>query len=114
VSRSDDERIADILDAASQITDVVAVGRQVREADLIGLRTVLAHHYHRVDPNQVWIIATKDIPALLAWLSGPQPSASGTRLGRDPASNALCLRTGSAGAGDPSWSAGLWSGVAGG
>jgi len=105
VSRGDDERIADILDAASQVADIVAVGRPAWEADrvrqlaverlleiigesaramtdggrarypqipwsdVIGLRTVLAHHYHRVDPNQVWIIATKDIPALLTWLS---------------------------------------------
>jgi len=104
VSRGDDERIADILDAASQIVEVVAVGRRAWEADrvrqlaverlleivgesaramsdggrarypqvpwsdIIGLRIVLAHHYHRVDPNQVWIIATKDIPALVTWL----------------------------------------------
>jgi hypothetical protein len=51
VSRSDDERSADLL----------------------------AHHYHRVDHNQVWIIATKDIPASLVWLSGPDLSAGDTR-----------------------------------
>jgi uncharacterized protein with HEPN domain len=33
-------------------------------ADVIGLRTLLAHHYHRVDPDQVWTIATHDVPAL--------------------------------------------------
>lgn len=29
---------------------------------------LLAHHYHRVDPDQVWTIATKNIPELLAQL----------------------------------------------
>jgi hypothetical protein len=27
---------------------------------IIGLRIVLAHHCHRVDPNQVWVIATNE------------------------------------------------------
>jgi uncharacterized protein with HEPN domain len=27
-------------------------------------RILLAHHYHRVDPDQVWTIAVDDIPAL--------------------------------------------------
>jgi uncharacterized protein with HEPN domain len=29
-----------------------------------GLRIVLAHHYHRVDPGQVWAIATSEVPRL--------------------------------------------------
>ena len=37
--------------------------------DVIGLRTVLAHHYHRVDPSQVWIIATTELPRLVEHLS---------------------------------------------
>lgn len=32
--------------------------------DVTGLRIVLAHHYHRVDPNQVWVIATGEVPRL--------------------------------------------------
>jgi uncharacterized protein with HEPN domain len=36
--------------------------------DVIGLRTVLAHHYHRVDPNQVWTIATVEVPQLVRLL----------------------------------------------
>jgi len=43
VSRSDDERIAG--------------------SDIIGLRTVLAHHYHRVDPDHVWVIASEESAA---------------------------------------------------
>jgi uncharacterized protein with HEPN domain len=35
---------------------------------VIGLRTVLAHHYHRVDPNQVWAIAAVELPRLVGLL----------------------------------------------
>lgn len=87
MSRADDERIVDILDAGRQIAEVVERGKRawdtdrisqlaverlleiigesaramsnearsafpdVRWADVIGLRIVLAHHYHRVDPG---------------------------------------------------------------
>jgi uncharacterized protein with HEPN domain len=95
VSRSDDQRVQDILDAADQILDVVRDGRSAWDKDrlrqlaverlleiigesantlsdgfraqypdvpwrdIIGLRVALAHHYHRVDPNQVWVIANQ-------------------------------------------------------
>lgn len=99
----------DILDAADQILDVVADGREVWAKDrlrqlaverlleiigesanaltdefrtqypgvpwrdIIGLRIVLAHHYHRVDPNQVWVIAADEVPRLAEQLrSGRQ------------------------------------------
>lgn len=104
MSRGDDERVADILDAASQMTALVADGKAAWDADrvrqlaaerlleiigesaramsddgrarypevpwsdVIGLRVVLAHHYHRVDPDQVWTIATREVPALAARL----------------------------------------------
>ena len=29
--------------------------------DIYRLRIVLAHHYYRVDPEQVWVIATFDV-----------------------------------------------------
>jgi uncharacterized protein with HEPN domain len=32
--------------------------------DITGLRIVLAHHYHRVDPNQVWVIAETEVERL--------------------------------------------------
>lgn len=100
MSRSDDERVADILEAAQQISEVVQRGRQAWDADriaqlaverlleiigesaqamsaqarsaypdvpwrdVIGLRVVLAHHYHRVDPAQVWTIASTEVPRL--------------------------------------------------
>lgn len=105
MSRADDDRVADILDAARQIAEVVERGRQAWDddriaqlaverlleiigesaramssearsampevpwADVIGLRVVLAHHYHRVDPAQVWMIATADVPRLVEHLS---------------------------------------------
>jgi uncharacterized protein with HEPN domain len=104
VSRGDEQRIDDLLDAASQVTALAEDGKEawdtdrVRQlaverlleiigesaralsdeararypeipwSDVIGLRIVLAHHYHRVDPDQVWTIATKAVPALVAQL----------------------------------------------
>jgi uncharacterized protein with HEPN domain len=32
--------------------------------DVIGMRVVLARHYHRVDPGQVWEIAATEVPRL--------------------------------------------------
>jgi len=33
-------------------------------SDVSRLRIVLAHHYHRVDADQVWVIATDYVPAM--------------------------------------------------
>jgi uncharacterized protein with HEPN domain len=109
VSRTDDQRVLDILDAADQIAGVVKDGRkawdqdrlrqlaverlleiigesantlsdefraacpEVPWRDVIGLRIVLAHHYHRVDPNQVWVIASGEVPRLAEHLRRSQP-----------------------------------------
>lgn len=106
MSRSDEERVADIVEAAEQIGVVVGRGRvawdvdrlaqlaverlleivgesaramsddararyaSVPWSDIIGLRVVLAHHYHRVDPAQVWTIASVEIPKLATELVG--------------------------------------------
>jgi uncharacterized protein with HEPN domain len=108
VSRTDDQRVLDILDVADLIAGVVKDGRKgwdqdrlrqlaverlleiigesantlsdgfragymdVPWRDIIGLRVVLAHHYHRVDPNQVWIIASVEVPHLAEYLRSPQ------------------------------------------
>ena len=105
MSRSDDLRVADIVEAAQQLGELVADGRDAFDADwtrqraaerlleiigeasnalseqfkskhsavswrhIINLRHLLAHHYHRVDMDQLWTIATNDIPQLLAELS---------------------------------------------
>jgi uncharacterized protein with HEPN domain len=101
VSRRDDERVADILEAAGQVATAIGPGRDAWEEDrlrqlaverlleiigeaasalsdefrarypgipwrdIIGLRVVLAHHYHRVDPGQVWAIAAAEVPRLV-------------------------------------------------
>lgn len=105
MSRSDEQRLADILDAAAELSAIVGRGRDafladailkraaerlleiIGEAanalseettgrfpgigwrDLARLRIVLAHHYQRVDPEQVWTIAIGDVPALATRLS---------------------------------------------
>ena len=105
MSRSDEQRLADILDAADELAAVVARGHDAFVADailrraaerlleIIGeaanalsdettgrfpeigwrdlarLRIVLAHHYQRVDSEQVWTIAVRDVPMVVAHLS---------------------------------------------
>lgn len=107
MSRSDEQRLTDIIEAAREVLDLVSHGKDawdtdrvkqlaverlleiigeaaraltdeatsrfdaVEWRDIIGLRTVLAHHYHRVDPEQVWVIASVEIPKLLEDL-GPE------------------------------------------
>jgi uncharacterized protein with HEPN domain len=104
MSRSDDQRIADILDACGELEGVVRMrveglapeGVLVRAAErlleIIGeaasnlsdvgaeqypgvdwrsiarLRIVLAHHYHRTDPDLIWSYAIEQAPALAAAL----------------------------------------------
>lgn len=104
MTRSDDQRIADILDACDELGGVVALRRtggmleQVllraaeRLLEIIGeaasnvtegemrlhptvdwriiarLRIVLAHHYHRTDPDLIWSYAIEEAPVLAAAL----------------------------------------------
>lgn len=35
---------------------------------IVALRVLLAHHYHRVDVEQVWTIATSSVPDLVRHL----------------------------------------------
>jgi uncharacterized protein with HEPN domain len=100
MTRSDDQRIADILDACDELSLVVelrtqsSLSEQVllraaeRLLEIIGeaaanvseeemashpdvdwrslarLRIVLAHHYHRTDPELIWTYAVNEAPAL--------------------------------------------------
>ncbi|HVM20238.1 MAG TPA: HepT-like ribonuclease domain-containing protein [Egibacteraceae bacterium] len=104
MTRADEQRIADMLEVATHISELVqrghdaftrdiavrfaierlleilgeaasAVAPATREQlpdvawrDIARLRIVLAHHYHRVDPEQVWSMATQDVPQLVAAL----------------------------------------------
>jgi uncharacterized protein with HEPN domain len=99
VSRSDSQRIVDMISTVEEIADIVGRGRLAFDADIALRRAVercleilgeaakavtpavmnahpeipwsdlakvrdrLSHHYHRVDREQLWIIATVDVPA---------------------------------------------------
>ena len=74
MSRSDDLRIADILEAAQHLSMLVAGGRQAFDGDWMRQRAVrhlLAHHYHRVDIDQIWTIVSVSVPSLTASLAPP-------------------------------------------
>jgi uncharacterized protein with HEPN domain len=100
MTRSDDQRIADILEACDELSEVVTLRRAgvtsgqvlIRAAErlleIIGeaagsvspeamsaypevdwrslsrLRIVLAHHYHRTDPDLIWSYAIEQAPLL--------------------------------------------------
>ncbi len=112
MTRSDDHRIADILDscqeletltrmrdeattphwiltrAAERLLDIIGEASgaltQARRAqhdqipwrDITRLRILLAHHYQRVDQDQVWTIAEQEIPRLAAALRGQPPPST--------------------------------------
>jgi uncharacterized protein with HEPN domain len=64
------ERLLEIVGEASS-----ALSEECRAAtpavpwrDITRMRVLLAHHYHRTDPEQVWSIATVEIPELLKQL----------------------------------------------
>jgi len=112
VTRGDEHRIADILDAAEKLAQrldipfetwvededlrlvterlIEIIGEAARAmtpegraawpsvdwTGLIGLRTVLVHAYHRVQPDLLWHAATVDIPTIAAELAGSQPPSS--------------------------------------
>ncbi len=109
MSRSDDLRLLDILDASERLGRIVARGRDAFRDDeavqpaverllevieesanamtaegrapVVGtawddvrrLRILLAHHYHRVDADQVWSITTVDVPALAGAIRAARP-----------------------------------------
>jgi uncharacterized protein with HEPN domain len=112
VSRADQQRAQDVLDAAAELADIVSGGHDrflaetVRQRaaerllEIIGeaanaltdefrssvegipwsevtrLRVRLAHHYHRVDREQVWTIAERDVPDLARGLEDALGAAS--------------------------------------
>lgn len=106
MSRADEQRVQDILEACTQLAEIVALGEDrfmvdallqraaERLLEIIGeaanvlteevrslidgvpwdqirrLRIRLAHHYHRVDPAQVWEMAATECPRLVSALRG--------------------------------------------
>jgi uncharacterized protein with HEPN domain len=65
------ERLLEIVGEAARALSDEGRARypEVPWPDVTGLRTVLAHHYHRVDPSQVWALATTEVPRLVQHLS---------------------------------------------
>ena len=101
MSRSDRERLADIVAAAGEVAEIVRRGRpafdedvalqrapercleiigeaakslssETRESivevpwsDVIRLRDLLSHHYHRVEAGQVWTTSSVEVPKVV-------------------------------------------------
>lgn len=65
------ERLLEIIgEATSALTeDARQAYPKAPWREVMRLRVLLAHHYHRVDRDQIWTIAERDVPALLAALS---------------------------------------------
>jgi uncharacterized protein with HEPN domain len=65
------ERLLEIIGEAANLLaeETQSLHPDVPWNDITRLRIVLAHHYHRVDPDQVWTIAARDVPALATALS---------------------------------------------
>jgi uncharacterized protein with HEPN domain len=75
------ERLVEIIgEAARAMTDDGrAQWPTVDWTGLVGLRNVLVHAYHRIQPELLWRAATVDIPAVAAALIGearPKPAAA--------------------------------------
>ncbi|HEY5878347.1 MAG TPA: HepT-like ribonuclease domain-containing protein [Nakamurella sp.] len=61
------ERLLEIIGEASTALSEQTMARYpaVPWVDVRRMRIVLAHHYHRIDQDQIWTIATGSIPQLL-------------------------------------------------
>ena len=78
MSRSDDLRLLDILEVIGESANAMSTDGRATVAgsawdDVRRLRILLAHHYHRVDADQVWSIATSDVPALAEAIRTARP-----------------------------------------
>ncbi len=64
------ERCLEIIgEAAKSVSDTTASAHPtVPWSDMAKVRDRLSHHYHRVDPGQLWVIAEQDIPAAVEQL----------------------------------------------
>lgn len=60
------ERLLEIIGEAANALSEVSRHRypEVNWRDLTRLRILLAHHYHRVDPAQLWVMASVEVPLL--------------------------------------------------
>ncbi len=69
------ERCLEIMGEAAKAVSVefTAAHPEVPWSDLAKVRDRLSHHYHRVDPDQLWTMASVDVPMVLLQLRGLDP-----------------------------------------
>lgn len=69
------ERLVEIIGEAARAMSPEgrAAYPEVDWAGLIGLRNVLVHAYHRVQPELLWQAAAVDVPLIAAKLAGSGP-----------------------------------------
>ena len=60
------ERLLEIIGEAANAlsSDIRDNYPEIAWDEIIRLRHLLAHHYHRIDPAHIWSIATNEIPTL--------------------------------------------------
>ena len=60
------ERCLEIMGEASKTVsrDFAAAHDEIPWSDMAKVRDRLSHHYHRVDPGQLWAMASVDVPAV--------------------------------------------------
>lgn len=65
------ERCLEIIGEASKglTEEVRSAIPGVPWSEVVRLRDRLSHHYHRVDPDELWATAERDVPRLLAALA---------------------------------------------
>lgn len=64
------ERSLEIIGEAAKSlsSDFIRSNPAMPVSDMAKVRDRISHHCHRIDPAQLWTIATVDIPALVAQL----------------------------------------------
>ena len=69
------ERCLEIMgEAAKNVSpEFASQHAEIPWSDLAKVRDRLSHHYHRVDPAQLWTMASADVPAVLVRLRALEP-----------------------------------------
>lgn len=69
------ERCVEIIGEASKAmsSDITDTYPEIPWSDMAKVRDRLSHHYHRIDPSQLWTMATQDVPAVVRLLREVEP-----------------------------------------
>lgn len=70
ISQRAAERLLEIIGEASNALgpEIKLRHKDISWRKIVALRHLLAHHYHRIDAHQIWLVATSQIPNLVAAL----------------------------------------------